>query len=71
MYILIEHYKKKDNGRDTVYYDGKPVICVTRAELPLKFGYRSYNEPMIVLSYGIQVEDIVKLTAEGELNMSN
>ena len=71
MYILIEHYKKADNERDTVYYEGKPVTMVTKAKLPLKFGYGSYNEPKVILDHGIQVEDIIRLTAEGELNMSN
>jgi hypothetical protein len=71
MNILIEHYKKTDNGRGTVYYEGKPVTQVTLVKLPLKFGYGSYNEPKVILDHGIQVEDIIRLTAEGELNMSN
>jgi hypothetical protein len=71
MNVLIEHYKKKDNGRDTLYFEGKPVIQVTLVKLPLKFGYGSYNEPKKLLSTDIDVEDIVKITPEGELNMSD
>lgn len=71
MNVLIEHYKKASNGIDTVYYNKKPVTIVTTVELPLKFGYGSYNEPKKILSTNINVEDIVKITAEGELNMSD
>lgn len=70
MNILIEHYKKADNGIDTVYYEGKPLTVITLVKLPLKFGYGSYNEPKKVLGYNIDVEDIIKLIPEGELNMS-
>jgi hypothetical protein len=70
MNILIEHYKKADNGIDTVYYEGKPVVQVTLVKLPIKFGYGSYNEPKKILGHNIDVEDIIKLVAEGELNMS-
>jgi hypothetical protein len=71
MNVLIEHYAKKDNGRDTLYFEGKPVIQVTLVKLPLKFGYGSYNEPKKLLSTDIDVEDIIKITPEGELNMSD
>ncbi len=72
MDILIEHYKKSLNGRDTEYHEGKPVVMVTQTKLPLRFGYGSYNEPKLVFNTGgIQVEDIIKITAVGELNMSN
>jgi hypothetical protein len=72
MFILIEHYKKADNGIDTVYYQGKPVTQVTKVKLPLRFGFGSYNEPMKVLDcpISINVEDIKAIVAEGELNMS-
>jgi hypothetical protein len=71
MNVLIEHYAKKDNGRDTLYFEGKPVTQVTLVKLPLKFGYGSYNEPKKLLSTDIDVEDIIKITPEGELNMSD
>jgi hypothetical protein len=71
MNVLIEHYAKKDNGRDTLYFEGKPVTQVTLVKLPLRFGYGSYNEPKKVLDCGIDVEDIIKITPEGELNMSD
>jgi hypothetical protein len=71
MNVLIEHYKKKDNGRDTLYHDGKPVVQVTLVKLPIKFGYGSYNEPRKILDQDIDVEDIIKITPEGELNMSD
>ena len=71
MNVLIEHYKKKDNGRDTVYFNDKPVTQVTLVKLPIKFGYGSYNEPKKLLDTGIDVEDIIKITPEGELNMSD
>jgi len=71
MNVLIEHYAKKDNGIDTLYFEGKPLIRVTLVKLPLRFGYGSYNEPRKVLGYGIDVEDIIKITPEGQLNMSN
>ena len=71
MNVLIEHYKKKDNGIDTVYYEGKPLTIITLVKLPLRFGYGSYNEPKKLLDYNIDVEDILKIVAEGELNMSN
>ena len=69
MKVLIEHYKKADNNIDTVYLNGKPVIQVTETTLPLKFGYGSYNEPRKVLDKGINVDDIISITAVGELNM--
>jgi hypothetical protein len=71
MNVLIEHYKKATNGRDTEYFNGKPVTQVTLVKLPLKFGYGSYNEPKKLLDTGIDVEDIIKITPEGELNMSD
>jgi len=71
MIVLIEHYKKADNGIDTVYFEGKPVTQVTLAKMPLKFGYGSYNEPRKLLNCGIDLDDIIKITPEGELNMSN
>lgn len=71
MNVLIEHYAKADNGRDTVYFNGKPVVQVTKVKLPLKFGYGSYNEPKKLLNTGIDVDDIIKITPEGELNMSD
>lgn len=71
MKVLIEHYKKADNGRDTVYFNGKPVTEVTSVKLPLRFGYGSYNEPKKLLNTAINVEDIIKITPEGELNMSD
>ncbi len=71
MKVLIEHYKKAPNGRDIMFFEGKPVVEVSVVMLPLRFGYGSYNEPKKVLNANIDVEDIVKITAEGELNMSN
>ena len=71
MNVLIEHYKKAANGRDTEYFNGKPVVQVTTVKLPLKFGYGSYNEPKQLLNTGIDVEDFIKITPEGELNMSD
>jgi hypothetical protein len=71
MNVIITHYKKKDNGVDTFYYEGKPVTQVTTAKLPLKFGYGSYNEPKKVFGTGINIEDIISIAAEGELNMSD
>jgi ethanolamine utilization protein EutQ (cupin superfamily) len=71
MNVIITHYKKADNGIDTVYHNGKPVQQVTTAKLPLKFGYGSYNEPKKILSHGINVDDVISIVAEGELNMSD
>ena len=71
MNVLIEHFKKANNGRDTVYFQGKPVTQVTTVTLPLKFGYGSYNEPRKLLNHDIDVDDIIGIVAEGELNMSN
>lgn len=71
MNVLIEHYKKHENGRDTFYYQGKPVIMVTTAKLPLRFGYGSFNEPKKLLDYNIDVEDIVKIVQEGCLGLSD
>jgi len=71
MEVLIEHYKKASNGRDTEYFNGKPVTQVTTCKLPLKFGYGSFNEPKKLLNTGIDVDDIIKITPIGELNMSD
>lgn len=71
MNVIIEHFKKASNGIDTVYYNNKPVVIVTTVKLPLRFGFGSYNEPKKILDVGINVEDVIKITAEGELNMSN
>jgi hypothetical protein len=68
MRVLIEHYKK--NNQDTLYYNGKPVVQITEAKLPLRFGYGSFNEPRKLLDYNIDIEDIIKIT-EGELNLSD
>lgn len=62
MNILIEHYKKADNGIDTVYLNNKAVVMVTTVKLPLKFGYGSYNEPKKLLGTDINVDDIIKIT---------
>jgi len=70
MNVLVEHYKKAENGRDTFYYNGKPVVQVTLVKLPIRFGYGSYNEPRKMLDHNIDVDDIIKITPEGELNMS-
>jgi len=69
MNVIITHYKKADNGIDTVYYQGKPVTQVTTTKLPLRFGYGSYNEPRKVLPIGIDVDDIISIVAEGELDV--
>jgi hypothetical protein len=71
MNVLIEHYKKAANGRDTEYFNGRPLTQITLVKLPIKFGFGSYNEPRKVLDYAIDVEDIIKITPEGELNMSD
>ena len=73
MNVLIEHYKKASNGRDTEYYQGKPLTQVTTVKLPLKFGYGSFNEPrkLLNVSVSIDVEDIIGIVAEGELKLSN
>jgi hypothetical protein len=71
MKVLIEHYKKASNSRDTEYFNGKPVTQITSVKLPIKFGYGSYNEPRKVLDHEINVDDIIKITPEGELNMSD
>ncbi len=70
MNVLITHFKKKDDG-NTFYYNGKAVHQVTTVKLPIKFGFGSYNEPMKVMNYDINVEDIVSIVAEGELTMSD
>ena len=46
-------------------------MIVTTVKLPLRFGFGSYNEPKKILDVGINVEDVIKITAECELNMSN
>jgi hypothetical protein len=71
MKVLITHYVKADNGRDTKYHEGKPVQKVTTVKLPIKFGYGSYNEPRKILDTDIDVDDIISIVAEGELNMSD
>lgn len=71
MNVLITYFKKKDNGRDTVYHNGKPVSETALIKLPLKFGYGSYNEPKVILNKGIQVEDIISIEAEGEMSISS
>ena len=71
MRVLIEHYKKTNNNQDTLYYNGKPVIQITQGKLPLRFGYGSFNEPKKLLDYNIDIEDIIKITPEGELNLSD
>ena len=71
MNVLIEHYKKADNGRDTMYYNGKPVVAVTTAKLPLRFGYGSLNESRKLLDYNIDVEDIIKIVQEGCLSRAD
>lgn len=70
MNVVIEHYKKKLNSRDTEYHEGKPVVIETQTKLPLRFGYGSYNEPKLEMNTGIEVMDIIKITAVGESNMS-
>lgn len=71
MNVLITFYKKKENGRDTMYFNGKPVTETKLFKLPLKFGYGSYNEPKVILNQGIQVEDIISIEAEGEMSISS
>lgn len=71
MKVLITHYAKADNGRDTRYYQGKPLHQVTTVKLPIKFGYGSYNEPRKILDTDINVDDIISIVAEGELNRSD
>lgn len=60
--VVITHFKKQDG--ETVYQNGKPITMETKAVLPLRFGFGSYNEPMKVLNYGIDVQDIVLISAE-------
>jgi ethanolamine utilization protein EutQ (cupin superfamily) len=71
MNVIIEHYKKADNGIDTVYHKGKPIRLITTVKLPLNFGYGSYNEPKKVFNCNIDVDDIISIVAEGELNITN
>ncbi len=71
MKVIITHFAKADNGRDTKYYQGKPVTQVTTADLPIKFGYGSYNEPRKILNMDINVDDIISIIPEGTLNMSD
>ncbi len=71
MNVIITHYKKANNGRDIVYFEGKPLTQVSTVKLPLKFGYGSYNEPRKILNYDINVDDIISIIAEGTLNMSD
>lgn len=60
MKVEITHYKK--DGINTVYENGKPAKLKTIIELPLKFGYDSYNQPMRILGSNINVEDIIEIT---------
>lgn len=69
MNVIITHYKKADNGRDTVYFEGKPVRIITTVKLPIKFGYGSYNQPMKIKDMDINVEDIISIEAEGEMQL--
>jgi hypothetical protein len=66
MLVIITHYVKKANGRDTEYVDGKPVTKETKLELPIKFGYGSYNEPKKLQDRGIDVDDVISIE-EAEL----
>jgi hypothetical protein len=68
MNVIITHYKKAENGIDTVYCDGKPVTMKTVVELPIRFGYSNYNEPKKVLYAGIDVDDIISIEADLMLN---
>lgn len=69
MKVLITYFKKAENGRDTVYVDKKPVTTTISYQLPLQFGYGSYNEPKVLLnSGGIQMQDIISIEAEGEMS---
>lgn len=69
MKVLITSFKKTENGRDTIYVNGKPSTITTSYKLPLQFGYGSYNEPKVLLnSGGIQVQDIISVEAEGEMS---
>jgi hypothetical protein len=69
MNVIITHYKKADNGRDTVYFEGKPVRQVTTVKLPIEFGYGSYNEPRKIKNMDINVDDIISMEAEGEMQL--
>lgn len=71
MKVIVTHFAKESNGRDTKYFNGKPVHQVSTLTLPIRFGYGSYNEPRKILDYPIDVDDIISIVAEGELNISD
>lgn len=58
--LVITHYNKNANG-STVYVDGKPTFSTTVVSVPIKFGFGSYNEPMKVKGYDINVDDIISI----------
>ena len=63
MKVYIKHYVKKANGRDTEYDENRrPVTKWTEVQLPLRFGYGSYNEPKKVLDKGIDVADVIEIS---------
>ena len=60
-YIL--HYVKKANGRDTEYDENRrPVTRWKEVQLPLRFGYGSYNEPAKVFGTGIDVANVIEIS---------
>lgn len=65
MHILISHIKKDDKG-NTICLDNKPVISITKVQLPIKFGYGSYNQPKKIINIDINIENIVGISAEEE-----
>ena len=62
MKVIIRHYRRvNDRCEDIVYDGGNPVIDETVVELPVKFGFGSYNEPKKVLNKGINADHVLEI----------
>lgn len=61
MKAIVKHYAKQENGIDTLYNNGAPVVIETAIYLPLKFGYDSFNVPKVIHGTNIQVADILEV----------
>lgn len=62
MKVTISHYIRLNSwSEDVLYKDNKPVIQDTVVELPLKFGFGSFNEPKKILNEGINVSHVIEI----------
>lgn len=63
MQVTITHFIKLNSKGDIKYENSKPVTTTTQVELPIKFGYGSYNEPRKLLNHDIDVDHIISISA--------